>query len=191
MRTRILGSSIAAAGLLATGLPAASAATPTLTPTASGSTAAGSTPTASGPTPAWTPVTYSPRDYPAGDVCTFELKVDFPTQAVEDRVSITNPDGTPFQTDFRGPLTARFTNAATGAQYLGDLSGAATLWNLPTGWSLWNVPDNIGVTIHAGNPYHAQGEFILSGGSVIAVSPTHQDAILHQTTVTDVCAELS
>ncbi|GAA1974020.1 hypothetical protein [Catenulispora subtropica] len=172
MRLRLLGT-VSAAGLLVAGLPAL----------ASADTTSGSD--------GWTPVTYAPRDYAAGDVCSFELKVDFPTQGVEERVAVTNPDGTPLRTDFRGPLIARFTNATTGAHMDGDLSGAGTLYNLPTGWSLWTVPDNIGVTIHAGNPYHAKGEFILSGGSVIAVSPAKQDAILHQTQVTDVCAAVA
>ena len=51
------------------------------------------------------------------------------------------------------------------------------------------------VAIHTrrpvGDPYHAQGEYVLSGGSLIAVSATHQVAILHQTKSTDVCAILS
>ncbi|NUR30335.1 MAG: hypothetical protein HOV83_31535 [Catenulispora sp.] len=174
MRHRLLGSAAVAGLLVVTvaGMPSAASADV-------------------GGSGGWTPVTYSPRDYAAGDVCSFELTVTFPTQGVEQRVAIAKPDGTPLRTDFRGPLIARFSNAATGAWMDGDLSGDGTLYNLPDGWSLWRVPDNIGVTIHAGNPYHAQGEFILSGGSVIAVSPTRQDAILHQTRVTDVCAALS
>lgn len=175
MQHRMLGPAVAA-GLLVAALPAAA------------STASAS---ADGASSGWQPVTYAPRVYPAGDVCSFELEEDFPAQGVEERVAITNPDGTPLRTDFRGPLTARFTNTATGKQVDGDLSGVGTLLNLPNGWSLWTVPDNVGVTIHAGNPYHAQGEFILSGGEVVAVSPTHQDAVLHETKVTDVCAELS
>ena len=140
---------------------------------------------------AWTPVTYQSRDQAAGTVCSFELKTDFPTQGVEQRISATYPDDSPLRTDFRGPLIARFTNAATGASIDEDLSGVGSLFDFPDGSSLWNVPDNIGVTIHPGDPYHAQGEYVLSGGSVIAVTATHQDAILYQTKVTDVCAALS
>jgi hypothetical protein len=136
-------------------------------------------------------VTYQPRDQAAGTVCSFELKMDFLTQAVEQRISATYPDGSPLRTDFRGPLIARFTNAATGAFVDEDLSGVGTLYNFPDGSSLWNVPDNIGVTVHPGDPYHAQGEYVLSGGSVIAISATHQVAILYQTKSTDVCAALS
>ncbi|NUP48562.1 MAG: hypothetical protein HOW97_14835 [Catenulispora sp.] len=169
MRNRILGVAVGA-GLLVAGLPGVAAAD------SSGG---------------WTPVTYGPAEYKAGDVCSFGLREEFPTQGVEERVAETKPDGTPLRTDFRGPLIALYTNVATGKQVEGDLSGVGTLWSLPDGWSLWNIPDNVGVTIHAGEPYHAKGEFVFSGGSVIAISPTHQHVILHQTTVTDVCAELS
>jgi hypothetical protein len=139
----------------------------------------------------WTQVPYQSRDQAAGTVCPFELKTDFPVQAVEQRISATYPDGTPARTDFRGPLIARFSNAATGASVEEDLSGVGTLFNLPDGSSLWNVPDNIGVGIHPGDPYHAAGEYVFSGGSVIAVTAAHQVVILYQTKVTDVCAALS
>lgn len=174
MRERILGVAVSA-GLLVAAFPAAaSAGTPT--PTATGG---------------WTPVTYGSLDQPAGTDCSFELKIDFPTQGVEQRISVTYPDGSPLRTDFRGPLIARYTNAATGASVDEDLSGVGTLYNFPDGSSLWNISDNFGVSIKPGDPYHAQGEYVFSGGEVIAISPTHQVAILHQTKVTDVCAALS
>lgn len=169
MRKRIIGV-VVSAGLMAAAFPAV----------ASADSSGG-----------WTPVTYTPRDYAAGNVCAFELTEDFPTQAVEEQVVATYPDGTPLRTDFRGPLIAHFTNVATGAQVDEDLSGLGTLYNLPDKSSLWNVPDNFGVTIRAGDPYHAQGEYVLAGQSVVSVSPTHQIAILYQTKVVDVCAALS
>ena len=173
--------------MLAAAFPAAAtAATPA--DAASGAAPAAAPATSSD---GWTPVTYQPRDQAAGTVCAFELKTDFPSQGVEQRIAVKYPDGSPLETDFRGPLIARFTNAATGASVDEDLSGVGTLYNFPDGSSLWNVPDNIGVTIHPGDPYHAQGEYVLSGGSIIAISPTHQVAILHQTRSTDVCALLS
>ena len=183
MRKRILGVAISA-GFLAAAFPAAASAGTAHSPAATGSSTSSST-------GGWTPVTYTARDYAAGDVCSFELKEEFPTQVVEQRVSVTYPDGSPLRTDFRGLLIARFTNVATGAQVDEDLSGAGTLYNLPDKSSLWTVPDNIGLTVHAGDPYHAQGEYVLSGGSVILISPAHQPRVLHQTEVTDVCAALS
>ena len=180
MRKRILGLAVAA-GVLVAAFPAAASADP-------GATGSGAR---TGSTGGWTPVTYSGLDYAAGDVCPFELKEDFPTQAVEERIAATYPDGTPLRTDFRGTLIAHYTNVATGAQIDEDLSGDGTLYNFRDGSSLWNVKDNIGVTIHAGDPYHAQGEYVLSGGSVIAISPTHQIAILYQAKSTNVCAALS
>lgn len=175
MRKRILGVAVSA-GLLMTACPAVASADTAGTSTSTG---------------AWTPVTYSARDYAAGSVCSFELTEDFPTQGVEEQVVATYPDGTPLQTNFRGPLIAHFTNVATGAQVDEDLSGLGTLYNLPDKSSLWDVPDNFGLTIRAGDPYHAQGEYVLAGQSVISVSPTHQIAVLYQTKVIDVCAALS
>lgn len=169
MRKRIAGLAVSA-GLLVAAYPAA----------ASADSSGG-----------WTPVSYQSRDQAAGTVCSFELKTDFLSQAVEQRISATYPDGSPLRTDFRGPLIARFTNAATGAHVDEDLSGVGTLFNFPDGSSLWNVPDNIGVTVHPGDPYHAQGEYVFSGGAVIAVSATKQVVVLYQTKSTDVCAALS
>ncbi|ACU74878.1 hypothetical protein Caci_6021 [Catenulispora acidiphila DSM 44928] len=184
MRKQIIGLAVSA-GVLVTAFPAAaSASTPALALATTSSTPADST-------GGWTPVTYQPRDQAVGTVCSFELKTDFLTQGVEQRISATYPDGSPLRTDFRGPLVARFTNAATGASVDEDLSGAGTLVNLPDGSSLWNVPDNIGVTIHPGDPYHAQGEYVFSGGAVISISATKQVRVLYQTKVTDVCAALS
>lgn len=169
------------AGLLVAALPAAASAS-------TGGNTGGSTGAGTG---GWTPVTYQPADYAAGNVCSFELKMDLPTQGVEKRIAATYPDGSPLQTDFRGPLIARYTNVATGAHVDEDLSGDGTLYNFPDGSSLWNVPDNLGVTVHAGEAYHAQGEYVLSGGSVVAITATHQHVILYENKVTDVCAALS
>lgn len=177
MRKRILGAAVAA------GLSVAAF------PTAASASASAGTPADS--TGGWTPVPYTARDYAAGDVCSFELKMDFPTQGVEQRIVATYPDGSPRQTDFRGPLIARYTNAATGAHVDEDLSGKGTLYNFPDKSRLWVIPDNVGLTVHAGDPYHAQGEYVLSQGSVVAISPTGQIAILYQNKVTDVCAALS
>jgi hypothetical protein len=179
MRKRIIGLAVSAGVLVAAFPAAASAAT-----TGSGSRGAGGT-------GGWTPVTYTARAYAAGNVCSFELKEEFPTQGVEERIVATYSDGTPLRTDFRGPLIAHFTNVTTGAQVDEDLSGVGTLYNFPDKSSLWNVPDNVGLTVHAGDPYHAQGEYVLAGQSVIAISPTGQIAVLYQTRVIDVCAALS
>jgi hypothetical protein len=178
MRKRILGLAVSA-GLLVAAMPA----------TASAGTAGAAT-TADG-TGGWTPVTYGPLDFAAGDVCSFELKESFPTQAVEERIASTYPDGSPLVTDFRGPLIAHDVNVATGKSVDEDLSGDGTLYSLPDKSSLWVIPDNLGVTIHAGNPYHSKGEYVLAGPSVVSVSPTHQADILYQTKVIDVCAALS
>ncbi|WP_329561102.1 hypothetical protein [Kitasatospora sp. NBC_01266] len=172
MRTRMLGLALSA-GLLVVAFPAAASADTT------------------GSGDGWTPITYGPLDHPAGLVCPFELKEEFPTQAVEMRVAARYPDGSPLATDFRGPLIAHFTNLSTGRTVDEDLSGTGTLYNLPDKSDLWVVPDNVGLTVPAGDPYHAQGEFVLSGGEALSISPTHQPDVLYQTKSVDVCDVLS
>jgi hypothetical protein len=175
MHKRILGLAVSA-GVLVTAVPAAASASASSPADSSGG---------------WTSVTYPSTDAPAGTVCQFELRTDYPTQAVQERIAATYPDGTPLQTDFRGPLIAHYTNEATGRTVDEDLSGAGTLYSLPDKSSLWLVPDNLGVTIHPGDPFHTAGEYVLAGPSVVSVSPTHQINVLYQTRTIDVCAVLS
>ncbi|MBS2539684.1 hypothetical protein KGQ20_43775 [Catenulispora sp. NF23] len=190
MRKRILGA-VVSAGLSVAAFPAvASAVGPAVGPVGPVASAV-SLVAPSGTAGGWTTVTYTSRDYAAGTVCTYELKEDFPTQGVQERIVSAYPDGSPRQTDFRGPLIARYTNVATGAQIDEDLSGKGTLFDFPDKSSLWVIPDNFGLTVRAGDPYHAQGEYVLSQGSVVSVSPTGQIAIRYQNKVTDVCAALS
>jgi hypothetical protein len=175
MRTRI-ATSAAAVGLALTAFsPTAHAATTT---------------TATQDPGGWTPITETNREYPAGTVCSFGLRDDVVAQGEEYRVARTYPDGTPLETDYRGPLLVRYTNESTGASVERDLSGTAQLYSTPDHGSLWVSQDHFGLTVHPGDPYHAAGLFVLTGPSVFAVPPDHDIVVLAQTQVENICDTL-
>lgn len=171
MLTRI-ATATAAAGLLMVAAPAAARAA---TPSNGGG---------------WQPITETNTEYPAGAVCSFPLSNDVVRQAEEYRVASTYPDGTPLETDFRGPLVVRYTNEATGAFVERDLSGTAQRYSLPDHSSLWVSQAHFGLTVHPGDPYHAAGLYVLTGPAVFAVNPSHQPIIISRTSVEDICDTL-
>lgn len=138
----------------------------------------------------WQPIHESNRVYPAGTVCSFELSYVVVSQAEEYRVARTYPDSSPLKTDFRGPLVLQYTNDATGASVVRDLSGTAQLYSLPDHSSLWVSQQHFGLTVHVGDPYHAAGEYVLTGPAVFTVSSTGQPAVIAQSQVEDVCDTL-
>ncbi len=138
----------------------------------------------------WQPIHESNRQYPAGTVCSFALDLVVVSQAEEYRVIRTYPDGSPLETAYRGPLVVQYTNEATGASVVRDLSGTAQLYSLPDQSHLWVSQQHFGLTVHAGDPYHAAGEFVLTGPSVFTVSPTGQPAIIAEHQVEDICDTL-
>ena len=138
----------------------------------------------------WQPIHESNRAFSAGSVCSFELSDAVVSQAEEYRVARTYPDGSPLETDFRGPLVVQYTNEATGASVERDLSGTAQLYSLPDHSSLWVSQQHFGLTVHAGDPYHAAGEYVLTGPAVFTVSSTGQPAVIAQSSVEDICDTL-
>ena len=77
------------------------------------------------PASPWQPFRSSPFDLPAGARCSFPLS----GRIVEDRERIrtlsTFADGTPQRQEVAGPLIVRYTNMATGASALRNLTGDA------------------------------------------------------------------
>lgn len=174
MRTRIV-TSAAAVGLALTAL-----ASPAHAATTAGAQDAGG----------WVPITEGNRDYPAGTVCPFGLSDDVVSQAEQERVAQTYPDGSPLETDYRGPLVVRYTNESTGASIERDLSGTAQLYTMPDKTSVWVSQDHFGLTVHPGDPYHAAGLYVLTGATVFVV-PTNGDIrVLSQTQVENICDTL-
>jgi hypothetical protein len=189
MRTRII-TSAAVVGLALTALSSpAHAATTTGTATATTVAATGSTSSAQD-SGGWMPITETDREYPAGTVCSFGLRDDVVSQAEEYRVARTYPDGTPLETDYRGPLVVRYTNESTGASVERDLSGTAQLYTTQDHSSLWVSQDHFGLTVQTGDPYHAAGLFVLTGPSVFIVPADHDVTVLTQTQVENICDTL-
>lgn len=175
MRTRIV-TSAAAVGLALTAFPTAAHAAAT---------------TAGTPNPgSWVSITETNRDYLAGTVCSFELTDDVVSQDEEQRVAQTYPDGTPLETDYRGPLVVRYTNVSTGASIVRDLSGTAQLYSTPDKGSLWVSQDHFGLTVHPGDPNHAAGLYVLTGPSIFVVPTNGYTTVLAQTHVENICDTL-
>jgi hypothetical protein len=175
MRTRIV-TSAAAVGLALTAFSAPAHAATTTTGTQNPG--------------AWVPITEGNREYPAGTVCSFALSNEVVSQAEEQRVALTYPDGTPLETDYRGPLVVRYTNESTGASVVRDLSGTAQLYSTPDQGSLWVSQDHFGLTVHPGDPNHAAGLFVLTGPSVFVVPSDGDTTVLAQTRVENICDTL-
>lgn len=176
MRTRIV-TSAAAVGLALTAFssPAHAATTSTDTQAAGG----------------WVPITETNREYPAGTVCSFGVSNEVVSQAEEERVVQTYSDGTPLETDFRGPLVVRYTNETTGVSVVRDLSGTAQLYTTPDHSSVWVSQDHFGLTVHPGDPYHAAGLYVLTGPSVFVVPSNGDTTVVSQTQVENICDTLS
>jgi hypothetical protein len=175
--TRLLGAAIAVA-TLALGAPAASAATP-----GHGDGDGGWQPYSSG----------GPQDLPAGTVCPFHLYVAPLLDQEQIKYAATYPDGSPEKVLFRGPLVLRYTNLDNGRSVDRDQSGFGTLYYLPGGYKLWVIPpsSHISAQIHPGDPYHAMGDYLFSGGVRALIHPGHQVQVLEQHQVENLCDTLA
>ncbi|MBR7839315.1 hypothetical protein KDL01_39005 [Actinospica durhamensis] len=137
--------------------------------------------------------TYTNANYliPAGTACTFGVQNDVVQQDEQYRVVSTYPDGTPLETDWRGPLVVSYTNVNTGKSIIEDLSGTAQFYASPDGSGTWVSQDHFGLTIAPGNPYHAAGLYVLTGPAVFTVSAAGTVDILAQDQSADICRALS
>ncbi|MFE0464812.1 hypothetical protein ACFW1A_36720 [Kitasatospora sp. NPDC058965] len=141
----------------------------------------------------WQPYRGTDSDYAAGTLCPFHLHIAALVDGEETRTVSRHPDGSPATVLWRGPLILRYTNVDTGASVDRDQSGRATEYLRTDGSVLWDVPRNshISARIHPGNPYHAVGDYLLSGGAVLLVHPDHQVEVLVQHRVENLCATLA
>ena len=138
----------------------------------------------------WIPITDTNIDHPAGSACVFDVHEDIVQAAEEYRIASTYPDGTPLETDFRGPLVVRYTNESTGASVERDLSGTAQRYTLPDKTNLWISQEHFGLTVHPGDPYHAAGIYDLNGPAVFEITPDHYRIVLATTQVENICDTL-
>ncbi|MDH6140260.1 MULTISPECIES: hypothetical protein [Kitasatospora] len=175
--TRLLGAAVAVAAL-ALAAPAATAATP-----AHGDGGGG-----------WHPYrTGGPFDYPAGTVCPFHLYVSVLVDQEESKTAAGYPDGSPKKELFRGPLVLRYANADSGRSVDRDQSGFGILNYLPGGYREWVIPktSHISAVVHPGDPYHATGDYLFSGGARLLIHPGHQTQVLEQHQVENLCDTLA
>lgn len=146
MRIRHVCAAVAAAaGLAAGGLAATSAAS------------------ADSPNP-WQPFHSEPFTDAAGDVCPFAVHGDIVEDHELVRTLQTNPDGSPSEQEFVGPLVIRFTNLSTGASVERNLTGTGFFFYAPDGTITGNGRGHIAIGIHtASNPPSRAGEWVLTG----------------------------
>ncbi|MFF2081545.1 hypothetical protein ACFVXG_43085 [Kitasatospora sp. NPDC058162] len=141
----------------------------------------------------WQPYRSQPRDYPAGTLCDFHLHIGIVTDGEEIRTAARYPDGSPERVLFRGPLVLRYTDVDSGRSVERDQSGRGTLDYLPDGSRLWRIPasSHISAAIHPGNPYHAPGDFLFSGGVTLLIHPDGQPQVLRQRRAENLCETLA
>ncbi|RKT19490.1 hypothetical protein BX285_3948 [Streptomyces sp. 1114.5] len=141
----------------------------------------------------WQPYHGQDYDAPAGTLCPFHLHITDLLDQEETKTVARYPDGSPEKVLWRGPLILRYTNVDTGAQVDRDQSGRATEYRLPDGSTLWDVPrsSHISAKVHPGNPYHAVGDYVFSGGAVLLVHSDQQVEVLVQHQVENLCQTLA
>ncbi|MFF3072012.1 hypothetical protein ACFVSN_05295 [Kitasatospora sp. NPDC057904] len=141
----------------------------------------------------WQPYTSGDEDFPAGALCPFHLLIGVLVEGEETKVAARYPDGSPAEVLWRGPLVLRYTNVDSGRSVDRDQSGKATEYKLPDHSVLWLIPkdSHISARVRAGNPYHAPGDFLFSGGVTLLVHPDGQPQVLVQHRVENLCETLA
>ncbi|MEV7021219.1 hypothetical protein [Kitasatospora sp. NPDC093558] len=141
----------------------------------------------------WQPYRSGDEDFAAGALCPFHLHIGVLVEGEETKVAARYPDGSPAKVLWRGPLVLRYTNLDSGRSVDRDQSGKATEYKLPDHSVLWLIPKNshISARVRAGNPYHAPGDFLFSGGVTLLVHPDGQPQVLVQHQVENLCETLA
>lgn len=118
---------------------------------------------ASSPSP-WQPFREQPFTNAAGTVCPFAVHGDIVKDHELVRTLQTNPDGSPREQEFVGPLIIRFTNLSTGASAVRNLTGTGFFITDPDGTIHGNGRGHIALGISiASNPPERAGEWVLTG----------------------------
>ncbi|HEY3683383.1 MAG TPA: hypothetical protein VGL93_10105 [Streptosporangiaceae bacterium] len=143
------------------------------------------------PASGWQPVRTPP--FVRTGTCPFPVAGASVTDEEEARVDAVLPDGSPRVEEFRGPLTMRFTNQATGRSVVRDLSGYGRIRFSADGASTGFFPDNVGLHVPVGTPGHAPGEFVVHGGArmTIAADGTREIRTFPHATIEDLCRTLA
>jgi hypothetical protein len=146
--------------------------------------------TAAAPSP-WQPYRSTGFEDKAGDVCSFALKGTPLRDHEQFRTTESYPDGSPKVQEYRGPLSFRYTNEATGKSVVRNLAGTS-FFNFRKDGSLAILgTGHLGLTVHAGNIGYPQGEWVLSGGFTVVISPGNDQVNQLWGTKQDICRQLS
>lgn len=119
-------------------------------PAGAAATATGSTGSTgfNGPVVSYPPA--NPTSYPAGEVCRFPVRLEFPVNQVVQR-TWTNDTGQPVFATGTGLLIAKATNLDTGASVLANLDGTGTYSYLADGSVVVSGGGGILVSLHTGD----------------------------------------
>src|SRR5262245_11245321 len=119
----------------------------------------------------WTPFMTAPFTDPPGKPCAFGVRGDIVRDDERIRTLASNPDGTPLEQMIVGALDIRFTNLDTGASVVRDLGGVGHLRFDPDGTLELEVTGPAGVTVRAGTPGVAPGEYAIVGHFLLVLHP--------------------
>ena len=140
----------------------------------------------------WQPYRSTPFTDVAGHVCAFTLHGDVVQDDERIRTLAVDATGAPTEQEITGPLVFRYTDEATGAAVDRDLDGTAWLFHRPDGSQTWVVSGHLGLGIHAGNPYQAQGYSVLTGLLALQIGTDHfPHVVAHAGPTEDLCATLA
>lgn len=156
-------------------------------------TALGATPAqaVSGPEP-WQPYTATDFVAPEGKYCAFALAVEAIVDEEEFRVVTRYPDGAERVLEYRGELVTRFTNVATGASVVRDLSGHAWLELYPDGQAMKSFSGigPFGFGFRAEDDY-PQGYYRFDGVTLITIAEDGTRTLRYTSTEENLCDTLS
>ena len=141
---------------------------------------------------AWQPYRTAPWTDAPGAVCTFGVAATIVTDQEQFRTLASYPNGNPRLQEFRGPLVIRYTNQATGASVVRDLSGYGWFHYGSDGSIDAFIASHIGVTVPVGNSGFPAGEWVITGRSEVTVSSAGAiDVRLINSTAENLCQTLS
>ncbi|MGG5258974.1 hypothetical protein [Phycicoccus avicenniae] len=143
----------------------------------------------------WTPYRTEEVVVPAArSTCGFDVRITPLRDEEEYRTTSTYPDGTPRTQLFRGALVERYTNLASGASVVRDLSATAVFAYRPDGspQSLTSVHGAFGTTMPPGSTPDT-GLYVLGGHGTrvtFEADGTRTFRLGHHGTAEDVCDAL-
>jgi hypothetical protein len=141
---------------------------------------------------AWQPYRTAPWTDAPGAVCTFGVAATIMTDQEQYRTLASYPNGNPRLQEFRGPLVIRYTNQATGASVVRDLSGYGWFHYGSDGSIDAFIASHIGVTVPVGNSGFPAGEWVMTGRSEVTVSTAGAINVrLINATAEDLCQTLA